>query len=124
MVSAGALLEPVVRVYTRDILTGLAYLHQHRIMHRDVKVFSVLSTKFVQWRFKVWRRIMHHDIKVASDISVRSSDFQGSRVWPNNLQCDSKVPEREERRHGTRHTVFNSCPVHKIRHCINLSFER
>jgi serine/threonine protein kinase len=41
---AGALPEAVVRRYTREILIGLQYLHEHRIMHRDIKGANILAS--------------------------------------------------------------------------------
>jgi len=40
--SFGALSEPVVSSYTRQILQGLDYLHKHCIVHRDVKCANCL----------------------------------------------------------------------------------
>eukprot|EP00271_Cylindrocystis_brebissonii_P021720 TRINITY_DN792_c1_g1_i1.p1 TRINITY_DN792_c1_g1~~TRINITY_DN792_c1_g1_i1.p1 ORF type:complete len:1092 (+),score=137.51 TRINITY_DN792_c1_g1_i1:324-3278(+) len=38
----GKFSEPLVRVYTRQLLLGLQYLHERRIMHRDIKGGNVL----------------------------------------------------------------------------------
>eukprot|EP00891_Asterochloris_glomerata_P008564 jgi/Astpho2/8564/e_gw1.00125.48.1_t len=38
----GPLKEKVVRLYTRQVVTGLEYLHGHHIMHRDIKGANIL----------------------------------------------------------------------------------
>lgn len=38
----GPLEETLVKIYTKQILKGLEYLHERRIMHRDIKVKSKL----------------------------------------------------------------------------------
>ena len=41
----GVLEECTARVYVRDVLAGLAYLHARSIVHRDVKPANVLLEK-------------------------------------------------------------------------------
>lgn len=43
----GALAEPIIRRYTLDIVSGLAFLHSKRIIHRDVKPTNLLISNGV-----------------------------------------------------------------------------
>ena len=38
----GAFEEPLVRLYTKQVLTGVAYLHAHAVCHRDIKGSNIL----------------------------------------------------------------------------------
>ena len=42
----GGFSEAVIRLYTKQILAGLAYLHGHGIMHRDIKGANILARRW------------------------------------------------------------------------------
>ena len=44
LLSFGPLPDSVVRLYVRDMLAGLQYLHEHRIVHCDIKPHNALLT--------------------------------------------------------------------------------
>ncbi|XP_073058061.1 mitogen-activated protein kinase kinase kinase 3-like isoform X1 [Primulina eburnea] len=71
----GAFGEPVIQNYTRQILSGLAYLHGRNTVHRDIKGANILVDPNGEIKLA--------DFGMAKHITTRSStlSFKGSPFW-------------------------------------------
>ncbi|GAX75900.1 hypothetical protein CEUSTIGMA_g3343.t1 [Chlamydomonas eustigma] len=72
----GPLQESVIRIYTRQILSGLTYLHSLRTVHRDIKGANLLVEKD--------GRIKLADFGMAKQMVEQASftkSFKGSAFW-------------------------------------------
>eukprot|EP00644_Phytophthora_capsici_P011589 jgi/Phyca11/555871/estExt2_Genewise1Plus.C_PHYCAscaffold_790077 len=65
---ARRLAEPIARKYMRDLLTGLQYLHFHKVIHRDIKPENIL---------------------VSSDGVAKIADFGTARMIMNETETIS-----------------------------------
>lgn len=41
----GPMKEPAIKFYTKQMLEGLKYLHENRVVHKDLKVLACLSER-------------------------------------------------------------------------------
>ena len=78
--SYGALPEPLVRSFCRQILTGLSYLHNRDIIHRDIKGANML---------------------VDNKGGIKISDFGISKKVEDSELCYFRVSIRDEMAHGS-----------------------
>ncbi|XP_034594583.1 mitogen-activated protein kinase kinase kinase 3 isoform X4 [Setaria viridis] len=71
----GPFKEPVIRNYTRQILSGLAYLHGRKTVHRDIKGANVLVGPNGEVKLADFGMAKH----IASYAEIHS--FRGSPYW-------------------------------------------
>ncbi|MFS7999066.1 putative mitogen-activated protein kinase kinase kinase STE-STE11 family [Helianthus anomalus] len=71
----GAMTESVVRNFTRHILSGLAYLHSKKIVHRDIKGADLLVDAFGVVKLA--------EFGLAKHLSAYTTDLslKGSQNW-------------------------------------------
>lgn len=73
----GSFNETLVRVYTKQILEGLHYLHSHRIMHRDIKGGNILVDRGGVCKLSDFGASKH-----LSELTQASTGFQSLRGTP------------------------------------------
>ncbi|KAH9623683.1 hypothetical protein KSS87_017710 [Heliosperma pusillum] len=71
----GSFKEPVIQNYTRQILSGLAYLHSRKTVHRDIKGANILVDPTGEIKLADFGMAKH----ITSCASVLS--FKGSPYW-------------------------------------------
>lgn len=80
----GALREPLVRKFVRQIITGLAYLHQREIIHRDIKGANILVDNLGSIKisdFGISKKIEATNILGAAGSNKNRPSLQGSVFW-------------------------------------------
>jgi len=82
----GVCAEPLARVYVRQILRGLEYLHARGVVHRDVKGANVLTTKdgvvkIADFGVALRRSTLDTDDTVTDETDTSDLDVQGTPYW-------------------------------------------
>lgn len=75
----GPVEEPVAGTYTRQMLQGLAYLHQQGVLHRDVKAANTLITK--DGRVKI------ADFGIAMQVAAQPPNSSTTATATNTDSC-------------------------------------
>ncbi|CAM1502905.1 Fc.00g076810.m01.CDS01 [Cosmosporella sp. VM-42] len=82
--SYGALPEPLVRSFVRQILTGLSYLHNRDIIHRDIKGANILVDNKGTIKisdFGISKKLEATNILSGAANSKHRPSLQGSVFW-------------------------------------------